>query len=87
MPTKGEDKVTRGEYTLAGCSGYISGKGEDNAARGEPDPVGGRVLGCARSCIEDASDGIPRVNVCTYRRSGPGEGTVWGSSGDTNSNG
>ncbi len=81
--TKGEDNVTRGEYTSAGCGGDIPGKGEDNVAREESGAVGDRVVKCARSCIEEVTDGVPRANICTSRRGGTGQGTIWERSGDT----
>jgi hypothetical protein len=70
IPSKGDDKVTRGEYKSAGCGGDIPGKGEDNTARGASGPVGQKVVGCAHTCIQEASDGVPRVNVCSSRRFG-----------------
>jgi hypothetical protein len=86
-PGKGEIPVARGEYTSTRYGANITGKGKIPVARGESGPVGNSVVGCARSRIEEASDGVPRADVCTSRRGGPGQGTVWGSSGDTGSNG
>jgi hypothetical protein len=72
IPGKGKIKVTRKEFTSTRCGEDIPRKVEDNAIRGESGPVGDRVVGCARSCIGEAYDGVPRANVCTSRRGGPG---------------
>jgi hypothetical protein len=53
------------------CGADIPRNGELKVTRGESGPVGDRVVGCARSCIEDASDGVPRANIRSFRRGGP----------------